>query len=295
MSTREVFDSRREAAAFLLPTILISVVFLYYPAVRAVGLSFYNASFGRPNRFVGLENFLRLLTSSDYHSSILITVLFAVVVLVGVMAFSLFVTFLIHEVDVGQSVYLVSAIWPYALPPAVAGLVFLFLAHPTLGIFTHYVELLFGIDVNWFSNGRQAFVVVAVAAVWKQVGYNVIFMIAAMNNIPDSLTETARLDGVGRIDRLFRVYVPLMTPTLFFLVIMNTIYAFFQTFAFVDLMTDGGPSGATNILIYDLYRSAFQFYDFGLASAKSVVLFVVVGVLMYVQFRVSDKYTHFGG
>lgn len=295
MSTREVFESRRQAAALLLPTMLISVVFLYYPAVRAVGLSFYDASFGRPDRYVGLENFVRLATATEYHYSVLITILFAAIVVIGVMAFSLYVTFLIHEVDVGQSVYLVSAIWPYALPPAVAGLIFLFLAHPTLGILTHYVELIFGIEVNWFSRGRQAFVVVVIAAIWKQIGYNVIFMIAAMNNIPESLTETANLDGVGRMKRLFRIYVPIMTPTLFFLVIMNTIYAFFGTFAFVDLMTDGGPAGATNILIYDLYRSAFQFYDFGFASAKSVVLFVVVGVLMYVQFRITDEYAHYGG
>lgn len=295
MSSREVFESRRGAALLLLPTIVISFVFLYYPAIRAVGLSFYDASFGRPNTWVGIDNYVRLATSSDYHYSVLITILFALLVVVGVMVFSLFLTFLIHEVDYGKSVYLISAIWPYALPPAVAGLIFLFLTHPTLGIFTHYIEGITGINVNWFSSGRQAFIVVTVAAIWKQIGYNVIFMIASMNNIPNSLTETARLDGISRVKRLLRIYVPIMTPTLFFLLIMNTIYAFFGTFAFIDLMTDGGPAGATNILIYDLYRSAFQFYDFGIASAKSVVLFVIVGVLMYVQFQISDEYTHYGG
>jgi sn-glycerol 3-phosphate transport system permease protein len=115
-----------------------------------------------------------------------------------------------------------------------------------------------------------------------------------MHNIPTSLTETARLDGVSRTSRLLRVYVPIMSPTLVFLVIMNTIYGFFGTFPMVDIMTKGGPAGATNILIYDLYRTAFQFYDFGFAAAKSVVLFVVVGALMYVQFRVSDRYTYYG-
>jgi sn-glycerol 3-phosphate transport system permease protein len=210
------------------------------------------------------------------------------------MAVALYLTFLVHEIDYGRSVYLISAIWPYALPPAVAGLVFLFLAHPTIGIVTSYVEAL-GVEVDWFSDGGQAFAVVVVAAVWKQVGYNVIFMTAAMNNIPQSLTETARLDGIGRLTRLLRVYVPIMSPTLVFLVVMNTIYGFFGTFAIVDIMTKGGPAGATNILIYDLYRTAFQFYDFGFASAKSVVLFVVVGLLMYVQFRISDRYTFYGG
>jgi sn-glycerol 3-phosphate transport system permease protein len=295
MATREIFESRLEAGLLLLPTILVSVVFLYYPTVRAIQLSFLDSSFGRQDRFAGLENYLTLLGSADYHASVVVTVVYAVLVVVGVMVFSLLVTFLIHEVSIGRSFYLISAIWPYALPPAVAGLVFLFLVHPNLGIVTTYVESVTGITVDWLSNGQQAFVVVLVAVIWKQVGYNVIFMIASMSNIPESLTETAEIDGVGRSKRLLWIYVPMMSPTLLFLVIMNTIYAFFHTFAFIDLMTQGGPAGATNILIFDLYQTAFKFYNFGLASAKSVVLFVVVGVLMYVQVYVTDAYAHYGG
>jgi sn-glycerol 3-phosphate transport system permease protein len=293
MSPREVFESRLHAALLLVPTIVVSVVFLYYPAVLAVRTGFFRSTFGRPDEFVGLENYIGLVTSSEYHYSVLVTVVFAVLVVVGVMLFSLYVTFLIHEVNWGKSVYLISAIWPYALPPAVAALVFTFLVHPTLGVLTGPIEAL-GVDLNWFSNGRQAFIVVTVAAIWKQIGYNVIFMIASMNNIPDALTETAELDGVSRLRRLVWVYVPIMTPTLFFLVIINTIYAFFHTFAFIDLMTDGGPSNATNILIFDLFQEGFSFFNFGVASAKSVVLFVVVGLLMYVQFRVTDEYSHYG-
>ncbi|MEF8789174.1 MAG: sugar ABC transporter permease [Haloarculaceae archaeon] len=294
MATREVFTDRLQAGALLLPTMLVSVVFLYYPTLRAVVLSLYSASFAREDVFVGPENYARLLASPEYFTSAAISVAFAAAIVVGVMLVALYVTFLVHEIDYGRSVYLISAVWPYALPPAVAGLVFLFLVHPTIGIVTTYVEAA-GLEVNWFSDGPQAFLVVLVAAIWKQVGYNVIFMTAAMNNVPASLTETAKLDGVSRTKRLFRVYVPMMSPTLVFLVVINTIYGFFGTFAFVDLMTKGGPAGATNVLIYDLWRTAFQFYDFGLASAKSVVLFVVVGLLMYVQFRISDRYTFYGG
>lgn len=295
MTTREIYDDRWQALALLVPTLFVSVLFLYLPAVRAFQLSFFDAGFGVGDTYVGLENFMTLASSSDYHASITISLLFGVVVVAAVMSFSLLVTFLIHEVDIGQGVYLVAAIWPYALPPAVAGLVFLFLVHPTLGVFTTPIEAGFGFEVDWFSDPRQALVVVVIAAVWKQIGYNVIFMIAAMNNIPESLTETAALDGIGRLTRLLRVYVPIMSPTLLFLAIMNTIYAFFGTFAFVQVMTKGGPAGGTNILIFDLFRTAFQFYDFGLASAKSIVLFVVVGVLMYVQFRLTDEYAHYGG
>jgi sn-glycerol 3-phosphate transport system permease protein len=294
MATREIFADRRQAGALLLPTMVVSLLFLYYPTVRAVGLSFYRASLARGDVFVGLENYARLVESPEYLRSIGISVAFAACVVVGVMVVALAVSFLIHEVNAGDGFYLVAAIWPYALPPAVAGLVFLFIAHPTIGIFTSYIEAL-GVEVDWFSNGPQAFLVVLVAAVWKQIGYNVIFMTAAMSNVPASLTETARLDGVSRTRRLLQVYVPIMSPTLVFLVIMNTIYGFFGTFAMVDLMTKGGPAGATNILIYDLWRTAFQFYDFGFASAKSVVLFVTVGVLMYVQFRLSDRYAYYGG
>ena len=203
---------------------------------------------------------------------------------------------------------LVSAIWPYALPPAVAGFVFFFLLHPELGVFTRAIEPPYpgpgvltrpvealALDVNWFSSGPQAFALIAVVAVWKQVGYNVVFMSASMNNIPESLTETARLDGVVRLRRLLWVYVPIMSPTLAFLAVMNTIYAFFGTFAFIDVMTNGGPAGATNILIFDLYRDALQNFEFGMASAKSVVLFLVVGALMYVQFRVTEEYAYYGG
>ncbi|MGQ4554404.1 ABC transporter permease subunit [Halobellus sp. GM3] len=293
MSTREIFDGRLQAILLLLPTIAVSVVFLYYPTGLAVRTSFFDSRFGRGEAFVGLENYYSLLTDPSYHSSVLLSVLFAALVVVGVMAFSLYVTFLVHEVDRGQSAYLLAAIWPYALPPTVAALVFLFIVHPTLGVLTGPLEAL-GLELDWFNNGRQAFVVVLLAAIWKQIGYNVIFMVASMNTIPDALSETAELDGVSRLRRLLWIYVPIMTPTLFFLVIINTIYAFFSTFAFVDLLTSGGPSNATNILIFDLYREAFSFFNFGMASTKSVLLFLVVGVLMYVQFRLTDEYAHYG-
>jgi sn-glycerol 3-phosphate transport system permease protein len=293
MSTREIFDGRLEAALLLLPTVAISVVFLYYPTVLAVRTSFYDSGFGRADEFVGLENYRTLLTDPAYHWSVLVSVVFAALVVVCVITVSLYVTFLVNEVEFGQGAYLVAAIWPYALPPAVAALVFLFVLHPTLGVLTGPLEAV-GVDLDWFNDGRQAFVVVLVAMVWKQIGYNVIFMVASMSTIPDALTETAKLDGVGRLSRLLRIYVPMMTPTLFFLVVINTIYAFFSTFAFVDLLTGGGPSNATNVLIFDLYREGFSYFNFGMASTKSVLLFVVVGALTYVQFRLTDEYAHYG-
>lgn len=295
MSTREIYESGWGGYLLLLPTLVVSLVFLYYPTVQALYLSLFETlMFGSRRVFTGAGNYVSLATSAEYHQSILVTLVFGIIVVVGVMAISLVISYLLYEVQAGQSGYLIAAIWPYALPPAVAGIVFFYIIHPSLGVLTHPIEAVFGINVDWFTKGWQAFAVVTAAVIWKQIGYNVIFMIAALNNVPASLGEVADLDGVGRSQRLARIYVPLISPTLLFLVVMNTIYAYFHTFAFVDILTKGGPGGATNIMVYDLYRNAFQLNNHGLASAQSVVLFLVVGLLMYFQLRVSDKYTHYG-
>lgn len=289
------YDSTRQAAALLLPTVVVLVAFLYYPALETFRLSLYETLFlGSQTAWVGVENFVDLANSSTYRNSFAISVLFAAVVVVGTLACSIAVGYMLFAVDVSSSTYLVAAIWPYALPPAVAAILLNFLLHPNLGIFTHYLELVTPWTLDWFSNGPQAFAVIAIVAVWKQLGYNIIFIVAALNNVPETLTESARLDGVGRLRMLYRVYVPLISPTLLFLVVMNTIYSFFSAFPLVDLLTSGGPSEATNLLIFKLYRDAFEFSNLGLASAQSVVLFVLVAVLMYVQIRVSEEYAQYG-
>lgn len=296
MSTRDTaYRSSLGAYLLLLPTLVVVGLFLYYPTLDTLRLSLYKTFlFGQNQEFVGLENFVTLATSDTYLTSVVLTVVFAAVVVVVTMAVGLGVSYLLYVVTSGKAAYMVAAIWPYALPTAIAGTVLLFLAHPSVGIYTHYLESWFGVEFDWFTNGWQAFLVITVAAVWKQVGFNVIFMLAALNNVPKSLNEAIRLDGIGTLRRLFRVYVPLMSPTLVFLLVMNTIYAFFGTFALIDLMTQGGPSNSTNFMIYQLFRDAFQFDNLGLASAQSIILFVVVGVLTYVQLRISDQYTHYG-
>ena len=286
------YESRWQAFLLLLPTFAVLIAFLYYPGVETFRLSLQQTILlGAQKTFVGLDNYVTLATSSGYHWSFAISVAFAAVVVVGTLVASLFVAYLLFQVDVGSSTYLIAAIWPYALPTAVAASVLLFLLHPSLGIITYVLESLTGTSLDWFTNGPQAFAIVAVVAIWKQLGYNIIFMVASLNNIPETLTESAKLDGVGHLKMLYRVYVPLMSPTLVFLVVMNTIYAFFSTFPLVDLMTSGGPNEATNLLIFKLYRDAFEFSNLGLASAESVVLFAIVAILMYVQLRLSESYT----
>mgnify|MGYP000011758684 FL=1 len=286
------YESWWQAFLLLLPTFVVLTTFLYYPGVETFRLSLQQTILlGTRKTFVGLENYVTLATSSAYHWSFAISVAFAAVVVIGTLVASLFVAYLLFQVDVGSSTYLIAAIWPYALPTAVAASVLLFLLHPSLGIITFVLESLTGTSLEWFTNGPQAFAIVALVAIWKQLGYNIIFMVAALNNIPETLTESAKLDGVGHLQMLYRVYVPLMSPTLVFLVVMNTIYAFFSTFPLVDLMTSGGPNEATNLLIFKLYRDAFEFSNLGLASAESVVLFAIVAILMYVQLRLSESYT----
>jgi len=289
------FDSKLQAAALLLPTIVVLVAFLYYPSLETFRLSLYESAFlGQDLRWTGISNFVELATSSTYRNSFVVSVLFAGVVVIGTLVLSLLISYMLFDVDIGSSSYLVAAIWPYALPPAVAAILLNFLLHPNLGIFTHYLELLTPWTLDWFSSGPQAFAVLAIVAIWKQLGYNIIFMVAALNNIPETLTESAQLDGVGRLKMLYKVYVPLISPTLIFLVVMNTIYSFFSTFPLVDLMTSGGPSGATNLLIFKLYRDAFEFSNYGLASAESVILFVLVAILMYIQLRATEGHAQYG-
>jgi sn-glycerol 3-phosphate transport system permease protein len=289
------FDSKLQAALLMLPTFVVLVAFLYYPSLETFRLSLYQTLFlGQDRAWVGIQNFVDLATSPEYQNSFGISILFAALVVTGTLLLSLLVGYMLFDVAVGSSTYLVAAIWPYALPPAVAAILLNFMLHPNLGIFTHYLELVTPWTLDWFNNGTQAFIVLAVVAIWKQLGYNIIFIVAALNNIPKTLTESAQIDGVGRLKMLYKVYVPLISPTLVFLVVMNTIYSFFSTFPLVDLMTSGGPSEATNLLIFKLYRDAFEFSNLGLASAESVVLFVLVAILMYVQIRISEDYAQYG-
>jgi sn-glycerol 3-phosphate transport system permease protein len=289
------YDSKFQAAALLLPTIVVLLAFLYYPSIETFRLSFFKSAFlGQRNTWVGIENFVQLATSSTYQNSFIISVLFAAIVVGGTLLFSLIVSYMLFDVDIGSSSYLIAAIWPYALPPAVAAILLNFLLHPNLGIFTYALEAVTPWTLDWFSNGTQAFFVLGIVAIWKQMGYNIIFMVASLNNIPETLTESAQIDGVGRLKMLYKVYIPLISPTLIFLVVMNTIYSFFATFPLVDLMTSGGPSESTNLLIFKLYRDAFEFGNYGLASAESVVLFVLVAILMYVQIRLTEGHAQYG-
>lgn len=295
-SGNQIYDRTWQALLLLAPAYLIFIAFQYYPAAAAFRLGFFQArNFAQVPTWVGLDNYVRLLHSSRYQSSVFVTLVFTIIVVALLMVIGFWISYLIYKVSYGKTVYMIAAIWPYALPPAIAGALFMFLIHPQVGLLTLNIEELTGLNINWQLNGRQALIAVSIAAVWKGLGYNVIFFIAALNKIPRSFVEVGELDGVHDIWMIWKVFLPLISPTLVFLFVMNTIYAFFGTFAIIDIMTGGGPTGSTNILIYNLYVVTFQFFDLGSGAAQSVILFVFVAILMIIQLWVSDKYAYYGG
>lgn len=294
-SRLEIFSSNWQAALLLLPTLVFIAVFLYYPFVETVWLSFHRIRVLGQEAWIGFEHYTRMYESSSYRNSVYVTVLFTSVTVTLSLLLSLLISFLIHEVDRYKNFYLVAAIWPYAMPVAVAAVVLEFLIHPQLGVFTWALNQATGIEFAWNINGRMALVVVIAAAVWQGLGYSIIFITAAFGQIPSSITDAAELDGIGRLQRLFRIYVPLISPVLVFLIVVQTVGVFFGGFSIVDLMTGGGPNEATNVLMFNLYQDAFQRQQYGYAAAQSVVLFSFVAVLMYIQLKITDRYAYYGG
>lgn len=294
-SRLQIFESNWQAILLLLPTATVITAFLYYPFVETFWLSFHRIRVLGTETWIGLDHYVELFGSSSYRNSFLVTVVFTGVTVAVSILLALLISFLIFRVDRYTNVYLVAVIWPYALPIAVAAVLLEFLIHPQLGVFTWGLNALTGITFDWQTNSLYALLTVVAAAVWQSLGYSIIFITAALSQLPDSLREAASLDGVGPLRRLFYIYVPLISPILVFLVVIQTVTTLFGGFALIDLLTDGGPNEATNILMFNLYQDAFQNQRFGYAAAQSVVLFGIVAALLLVQLKLSDRFAYYGG
>lgn len=280
----------------LLPTLVVCGLFLYYPVAQSFSWSLLRSAFmGLRSIWVGVENYVRLFTSPDYLHSLWATVLFAAGIVIIGIGLSLGIAVLANRKIRGARIYRTALIWPYALSPAVAGTIWLFLFNPTAGVVNYFLQRTVGISPDWVTSRNLAILLVITAAVWKNLGYNIVFMLAGLQNVPGQVLEAARIDGAGSWRCFWRVTFPLLSPTMFFLVIMNMIYAFFGTFGLIDVLTKGGPNNATNILIYNMYRDAFMHNKWGMASAQSVILFVMVVGLTILQFRTTGKKVHYGG
>ena len=289
MEKRVVFRSAWLPYALLAPQIAITIIFFFWPAVQAGWYSFQlQDAFGERTQFVGLANFAALLSDSNYLDSFKVTALFSVLVAGSGIAISLALAAMADRVVRGALAYRCLLIWPYAVAPAVAGVLWLFLFAPSIGIVTFALRSL-GIHWDWLLQGDQAMLLVVIAATWKQISYNVLFFLAGLQSIPRSLVEAAAIDGAGPARRFWTIVFPLLSPTAFFLLVVNIVYAFFDTFGVIDATTQGGPAGATQILVYKVYYDGVKAADLGGSSAQSVILMAIVIALTVVQFRYVER------
>lgn len=289
MEKRVVFKNRWLPYLLVLPQLAITLIFFFLPAGQAIYQSvLMQDPFGLSTEFVGLQNFQTLLEDPNYIYSCKITMVFSAIVAFLGLAVSLLLAVCADRVIRGASAYKTFLIIPYAVAPAVAGVLWMFIFNPTLGVLA-YVMKSFGVDWNYLVNADQALLLLVIAAVWKQVSYNFIFFLAGLQAIPKSLLEAAAMDGATPFRRFWTVVFPLLSPTTFFLLVMNIVYAFFDTFAIVDATTQGGPGQDTNILVYKVFVDGFRNMDFGGSAAQSVILMVMVIVLTVIQFRFIER------
>ena len=287
---RAVFRNRWLPYVLVAPQIAIILLFFYGPAVDSLRLSFYRASpFGDRLIFVGFGNFERLLRDPAYFRSAMTSFVFACVVTLVGLSVSLLLAALANARIRGLTVYRSLLLWPYGIAPAVAGVIWLFIFHPSYGVLTYLLSFVTSYRFNWLLDGGVALALIIVAAIWKQFGYNLAFYLAGLQAIPASLLEAANVDGAGPIRRFLAITFPLLSPVTFFLFTLNMTFAFFDTFGIVHAVTQGGPGDATSLLVYKAWKDGFQGLELGYSAAQSVLLMVLVIVLTAVQFRYAEK------
>jgi sn-glycerol 3-phosphate transport system permease protein len=286
---RVVFRSTWLPWALLAPQVAIITVFFFWPAAQAVWQSVLQQdAFGTSVEFVGLDNFRNLLGDPGYLASFKTTAVFSLLVAVLGLGLSLLLAVFADRVIKGALAYKTLLIWPYAVAPAVAGVLWLFMFAPSIGIVSYWLRSA-GFDWNHLLNGNHAMTLIVMAAVWKQISYNFLFFLAGLQSIPKSLIEAAAIDGAGPWRRFWTIVFPLLSPTTFFLLVINIVYAFFDTFGIIDAATEGGPGKDTAILVYKVYYDGFKALDLGSSAAQSVVLMVIVVLLTVLQFRFVEK------
>lgn len=289
MEKRVVFSHKTLPYLLLAPQLAVTIVFFFWPAGQAMWQSFrLEDPFGFSSQFVGLNNFIELFSSSNYIDSFKVTAVFSLLVAVLGLTISLVLAVMADRVVKGAGIYKTLLIWPYAVAAAVAGVLWLFLFSPSVGVLAVYL-MKAGISWNPRLDGDHAMTLVVIASVWKQISYNFLFFLAGLQSIPRSLIEAAAIDGASPARRFWTIVFPLLSPTTFFLLVVNIIYAFFDTFAIIDIMTQGGPGESTSILVYKVYNTGFKGLDIGSSAAQSVILMVIVVLLTVMQFRYIDR------
>ena len=293
MERRVVFPGWLLPAFLLLPQLAVTFVFFFWPAAQAMLQSVSREdAFGLARSFVGVENFAALFADPDYLASFAITALFSVAVALLALAPGLLLAVMTDRVVRGAAFYKTVLLLPYAIAPAIAGVLWMFMFNPSIGVLAAGLRAL-GVDWNYLLNGRQAMLLVIVAAAWKQVSYNFLFFLAGLQSIPASLLEASAIDGATPRRRFWTIVFPLLAPTSFFLLVVNIVYAFFDTFGVIHNVTQGGPAKATEILVYKVWYDGIVGLDLGGSAAQSVVLMAIVIGLTAIQFRFIERRVHY--
>ena len=287
---RTVFPNRWLPYALVAPQLLVTLVFFFWPAFDSLRLSLYRASpFGDRLIFIGTGNFQRLLSDPAYFRSVATSFLFSALVTVVGLAVALLLASLANAKIRGLAVYRTLLLWPYGIAPAIAGVIWLFVFHPSFGVLPYMLSFVTAYQFNWFLKGWVALVLIVVAAIWKQFGYNLAFYLAGLQAIPGSVLEAASVDGAGPIRRFFAISFPLLSPVTFFLFTLNMTFSFFDTFGLVHAVTQGGPGDSTSILVFRAWKDGFDGLQLGYSAAQSVILMALVIALTAVQFRFAEK------
>ncbi|MBX6366714.1 MAG: sn-glycerol-3-phosphate ABC transporter permease UgpA [Rhodospirillales bacterium] len=293
MRRRVVFKQKLLPYLLLAPQVAITLVFFYWPAAQAVWYSTRREDpFGLRSQFVGLENFITVLEDPSYINSLTTTAIFSLAVAVLAIVPALLLAVMADRVVRAATVYKTILLSPYAVAPAIAGVLWLFLFAPGIGVVAYVLQFL-GIDWNFVLRGEQAMLLVIIASAWKQISYNFLFFLAGLQSIPKSLIEAAAIDGAGEGRRFWDVVFPLLSPTTFFLLVVNVVYAFFDTFGIIHAVTQGGPAKATEILVYKVWYDGVMALDLGGSSAQSVILMGIVIALTAIQFRYVERKVHY--
>jgi len=293
MEKRVTFNGWLLPFCLIFPQILISAVFFFYPAGQAVWQSlFIPDPFGLSTQFVGLENFQYLLSDKFYLASFTTTAVFSVLVTIVSMVPALFLAVLADRLIKGASTYRTLLIWPYAVAPAIAGVLWLFMFNTRVGVVSWYLGQL-GYDWNHVLNQTEAMGLVVASSAWGRISYNFLFFYAALQAVPRSVIEAAAIDGARFWKRFFTIVLPLLSPTTFFLLVVNIVYSFFETFGVIHTITAGGPQQATTILVYKVFKDGFVGLDLGSSAAQSVILLIVVGALTVLQFKFVERKVHY--
>ena len=287
---RTVFRNRWLPYALVAPQLAVTLAFFFWPAFDSLRLSLYRASpFGDRLIFIGLGNFQRLLSDPAYFRSVATSFVFSALVTVVGLAVALFLASLANAKIRGLAIYRTLLLWPYGIAPAVAGVIWMFVFHPSFGVLPYLLSFVTAYQFNWFLKSWVALALIVVAAIWKQFGYNLAFYLAGLQAIPGSVLEAASVDGAGPVRRFFAITFPLLSPVTFFLFTLNMTFSFFDTFGLVHAVTQGGPGDATSILVFRAWKDGFEGLQLGYSAAQSVILMLLVVALTAAQFRFAEK------